>query len=160
MARLYPQWQVGDALWVRENVFAAPPNFGDADTNNTTDDKGQRRLVGYVASMDAEAQQCARDFGVKMTPSIHMPRWAARLILPVVDVRPQRLHEISEEDALAEGIEQFHDLFSGVPRKSGTQVFDTARAAFADLWAAVYGRASWDANPWVWAVTFRRGDDR
>lgn len=147
MARLYPQWQVGDALWVRETWRAEELPTGQDGVRFAADDA----FVGIANACKAadrwgEAYENGKH-GTNWRPSIFMPRWATRLILPVVDVRPQRLHEISEEDALAEGVERFDGPH-------------TARAAFADLWAAVYGRASWDANPWVWAVTFRRGDDR
>lgn len=162
MVRLYSPWCAGDHLWVRENAYIAPPDFGDADQCNATDKEGHRRLVGYSASMDGDSRRCAEDFGVKQTPSIHMPRWACRLILVVADVRPQQLHEITEEDALAEGIQIDRRntppfFLGGTHKVKGTpKVFYTARDAFDDLWADTYGQASWDANPWVWVVSFRR----
>lgn len=86
---------------------------------------------------------------------IHMPRWASRLTLEVTDVRVQRLQEISEADAVAEGIQPtgagrywipaFNDGF--VPRGN-------ARQAFRDLWDRLHGPDAWDANPWVCALTF------
>jgi hypothetical protein len=73
--------------------------FGDADLSTHTDDKGRRRMVGYVASMDHESLRCAEDYGIKQTPAVHMPRWAARILLDVVSVRVERLHAIDDADA-------------------------------------------------------------
>lgn len=154
-----PYGQPGDRLWVRENVYLAPPNFfGDADVTNAIDTEGRSRLVGYSASMDGDAQRTAKGYGVKQTPSIHMPRWACRLVLEVTDVRVERLHCITEEDALAEGIERDGRRFLGAVHKGRKtrDAFFTATGAFEDLWIATYGRESWDDNPWVWVVSFRR----
>jgi hypothetical protein len=86
-------------------------------------------------------------------PSIHMPRWASRITLEVTDVRVERLQDITEEDAKAEGAEA---------RAHG--VDDAAafglrhRVGFADLWESINGAGSWDANPWVWRIAFKRID--
>lgn len=140
-----PYGQVGDRLWVRESAYIAPPGFAD-DAGDALDEQGRRRVAGYAASMDAESVRCAGDFRVKCTPSIHMPRWASRIMLEVTDVRVQRLDAITDRDARAEGI-PYDDSWFGGP---------TERAVFRDLWREIYGHASWDANPFVWAVTFRR----
>ena len=149
---------IGGALWVRETWRAEELPTGQDGVRFAADDAFVR-IANTCKAADrwGEAYENGKH-GTNWRPSIFMPRWAARLILPVVDVRPQRLHDISEEDALAEGIERDGRWFLGSDhRVKGTpKVFNEARAAFADLWAAVYGRASWDANPWVWAVTFRR----
>lgn len=137
----------GDDLWVRESAYIAPPHFGDRNATDLIDDKGRPRVVGYAASMDADAVRCAHDYGVKLTPSIHMPRWASRLTLRVTSVRVERLHAITEDDARAEGVLTLE------PRTGAA----TARERFADLWSEVYGRAAWDANPWAWVVSFERG---
>lgn len=75
------------------------------------------------------------------TPSIHMPRWASRLTLEITDVRVERLQEISNDDALAEGI--------GAPLDQRYAAID----AFRPLWNSIYG--NWDTNPWVWVVEFK-----
>ena len=102
-------------------------------------------------------------------PSIHMPRWASRLTLEVTGVRVERLQDISEEDARAEGIEcrsvkcadgQERELWFGVPHAGSERPTD----AFADLWDSINNPRgycaedaphSWCANPWVVAVSFR-----
>lgn len=78
-------------------------------------------------------------------PSIHMPRWASRLTLEITGVRVERLQEISGDDCLAEGIE---------PQGIGSDM--AMRVAFQALWESINGPGSWDANPWVWIVEFRR----
>lgn len=153
MARLYAPWSVGDVLWVRENAYIAPPGFGDVDACNAVDSEGRRRFVGYAASMDGDSVRCAKDYGVKQTPSIHLPRWAARLFLRVTAIRCERIQDITEEDAVAEGTRE----------PSVAQVIGggdvTERRVFARLWSATYGASSWERNEWVWALTFERCAD-
>lgn len=87
-------------------------------------------------------------------PSIHMPRWASRITLQITDVRVERLNEISEADALAEGAPcggldddgRFYEVATG----------GTYRCGFGALWEHINGPGSWDANPWVWVVAFER----
>lgn len=84
---------------------------------------------------------------------IHMPRWASRILLEVTEIRAQRLQDISEEDAKAEGVtQQIDGWWSAGECQSG----NTARAGYRLLWNAIHGPGSWDANPWVWAVSFLR----
>ena len=127
---LCPYGVPGDRLWVRETHTLAEAVIGyDADGS-------PRRAPLYRAtSLIADAP------GVKWRSSIHMPRWACRLVLEVVDVRPERLCDISETDAQAEGLE--------------------SRAVFEVGWDRINGkRAPWASNPWVWVVTFRRTESR
>jgi len=155
----------GDDLWVRESAYIAPPHFGDRNATDLIDDKGRPRVVGYAASTDADAVRCAHYYGVKLTPSIHMPRWASRLTLRVTSVRVERLHAITEDDARCEGIRGY--TRGGTPRyapggRGGSEwpweeCQPTAREAFAKLWRGINGAESWEANPWVWVVSFERG---
>ncbi|MGL5526434.1 MAG: hypothetical protein ACRDCY_22140 [Aeromonas veronii] len=80
---------------------------------------------------------------VRWTPSIHMPRKAARILLDVSSVRVERLHAISEADARAEGVIAASGPFE-------------AQLAFHELWRSIYGRENWQANPWVWVVEFKQ----
>lgn len=85
-----------------------------------------------------------------------MPRWASRITLELTDVRVQRLQEISEEDALAEGV-QLHWRSVKHPIKGTLKCWPTARVAFEELWHSTHGKRSpWSSKPWVWALTFRR----
>jgi hypothetical protein len=80
-------------------------------------------------------------------PSIHMPRWASRITLEVESVRVERLNDCSAEDALAEGVSD---------RDPDTGAWQNPKEQYADLWESINGPGSWEANPWVWVVTFRR----
>lgn len=99
---------------------------------------------------------------LRLRPSIHMPRWASRLTLTVTDVRVQRLQDISEADAVAEGIERLHggyhdddDVYLNYLRKSdGFGGSGAGRASFRTLWNSLHGPEAWDANPWVVAYSF------
>ena len=147
-----PYGVVGDRLWVRESFMLV----GGGDPGiplyraNWREDARARGLENIPTD---EPKGC--------TPSIHMPRWAARIILEVTDVRVERLNDISEEDAMAEGIEWNPNLDPCGPckwrhyMKPNTGVFP-APASFESLWDSINGKGSWDANPWVWAVTFKR----
>ena len=134
-----PYGAPGDRLWVRETWWMHDnQNAFDAEDGNVTAPDGTRRLVGYAATMNYDSSRCASEFGCRKRPSIHMPRWASRLTLEVVAVRVERLQAISEEDVLAEGIER------------------PLRREYAELWESINGAGSWDANPFVWVVEFRR----
>lgn len=90
------------------------------------------------------------------SPSIHMPKGLSRIWLRVADVRVERVQEITEEDARAEGIQDGGCLVCGKPEPCGCKVpSPDARDAFCHLWQATYP-GSWDRNDWVWVYTFER----
>lgn len=133
--RLWPRTEVGDRLWVRE--IWRPVHSGDP-----------ARGAHYRA--DHPDDWCD---DTKWKPGIHMFRWASRLTLHVTEVRVQRLQEISAADAEAEGV------FRHVAEHSLDHIFRGERAAtavryYAELWERINGKGSWDANPWVVALTF------
>lgn len=162
----------GDQLWVKETAYIAPPYFGEPSDGNCVDDEGRKRVVGYVASMDADSVRCATDYGVKKSPSIHMPRWASRITLRVLSVRVERLQDITEADAIAEGIRAFTKdgkLMKYAPAyRHSSGELEAARGwtwqdmprsaveAYALLWDSINGDGAWAANPWVWRVEFQR----
>ncbi len=97
----------------------------------------------------------------KWRPSIFLPTWASRITLEITGVRVERLQDISEADAVAEGIERVNQL--GVLRCSGWKDYSGLRngfmsplASYRSLWESINGPGSWDVNPWVWVVEFRR----
>ncbi len=98
------------------------------------------------------------DAGCEFFPSIHMPRRFSRLTLVVTDVRVQRLQDVSEEDALAEGAyvaprsRRVADSYAAMAVAG--HWFASARTWYADLWDRINGPGAWDANPWVAAYTF------
>jgi hypothetical protein len=133
--------QPGDRLWVRETWRAF--NDGSLYEENCLQ-------VDYRAT----PASWAKDSKLPWKPSIHMPRWASRILLEIVSVRVERLQDISDQDAIAEGI-GLNASAAGVPMT--TPVGETMpRAMYRDLWESINGAGSWDANPWVWKVEFRR----
>jgi hypothetical protein len=86
-------------------------------------------------------------------PAIHMPHWASRLALRITDVRVQRLHDISDDDVAAEGIEPIGNGCGMVDREK-SRAYTTLHGAFATLWSDTYGIDSWNSNPVVWALSF------
>ncbi len=92
-------------------------------------------------------------------PAIHMPRWASRITLRITDVRVERLRDISDDDAEAEGIYfdkiGFTAGYLGIAGRN-QEWSATPGIAFANLWRAINGAESWAANPWVWAISFER----
>lgn len=88
------------------------------------------------------------DFGGPWKPSIHMRRRDSRILLEITAVRVERLHDITEDQALAEGV--------ALPPAKPSRTERMGRDAFTDLWCSINGAESWDANPWVWVVEFKR----
>lgn len=147
---LCPFGQVGDRLWVRE-TWADVNHDGHPAIAYRADD-GLRFIGeddGEVEDPNLEKYWFAQwyadlisDVEGNWRPSIHMPRWASRITLEITAMRVERLQDISEEDAIAEG---------------GTKHFNIDW--FGPLWASIYGVDSWNANPWVWVIEFRRVGD-
>lgn len=137
--RVYPRVQVGDFIWPRETFARAGDGYvyrADLTPEQLAEEKRIRRAAPKLASAH------------RWTPGIHMPRAASRISLEVTEVRAQRLHDISEDDARAEGVDP--------SEWAGGPAHEAPRAAFKELWIAINGRESWEANGWVWAYTFKR----
>lgn len=142
-----PLGEPGDLLWVRETHYLVRQQ-GKQD--------GAVIEIDYKADPNHEQRMCPQ----KWRPSIHMPRWASRITLEITGVRVERLQDISEADAVAEGIE-FDPGEGGVfhvSRVAGGCWSDSAVGSFGKLWKSINGDDSWDANPWVWVVEFKRSD--
>lgn len=138
-----PFGQVGDRLWVRE-TFQGPliPEDELSEYLGANPDKFQSpAYCEYAADGGAKPEYVDSDENTRYgwRPSIHMPRWASRITLEITAVRVERLQDISKADAIAEG---------------GTEHFNIDW--FGPLWASIYGVDSWNANPWVWVIEFRR----
>ena len=135
----------GDRLWVRESI-------------RFVDDGHTDYYWCYGADGVRIQTPCEGALKYKSYSSIHMPRWASRITLEVMDVRVQRLQEMSEEDARAEGVEPWA-FNSEQPMTSGELGADSPyRGGFACAWDDIYDarNLTWFANPWVWAITFRQ----
>ncbi len=151
MSPITVRYAPGDRLWVRE-AFALGFDLDDHDMPI-----GDEPKLFFAATYDGR-RWLDRDTDEwrdepRWTPSIHMPRWASRLTLAVTAVRVQRLQEISREDAIAEGCES-PLIGSEAPRPGPGVYLADERTSFAQLWNRLKGPGSWDANPWVVAITF------
>jgi hypothetical protein len=140
VVRLYPRTEKGSRLWVRETwqaIQRGPPD--DIGIYPVDVPINGMELVYRATDDDGLSEQ-----GFRWRPSIHMPRWASRLTLEVLDVRVERLQEITVDDMLAEGI-RVSD-----PRAS------YVRAHFMDPWDSLNAKRGygWEENPWVWVITF------
>jgi hypothetical protein len=140
----------GMRLWVREACRAEDTPTGIDGVRYAADD-AWRVIENTPEASDAwvklyHYRGWGKDGIGKPVPSIHMPRWASRITLEVTAVRVQRLQEISEGDAEAEGCNFFGDQTLAYKGK------------FAALWGEIHGPGAWDLNPWVVAITFERVD--
>lgn len=161
-----PYGRAGDRLWVRE------PWRSTADLDNYSGNEMADRCLdaGYHtpwAPIQYEADGARRDWQHTSMPLYvgppqpgryrhgrFMPRWASRIELEVTRVRVERLQAINHMDALAEGVglnASAADVPMTVPAGESLP-----RAMFRALWEQINGAGTWEANPWVWAVEFRR----
>lgn len=160
-----PYGQPGDRLWVREAWCPIPPQ--DPNYNG-----GRPIAIDYAASHGRESHQwrVMDDLGTRRwKPSIHMPRWASRILLEITAVRVELLQDISDNDIEAEGTAQWvkdggkvmcpPPGFDGWwPDEDGNFYVKPNRVAFCSLWESVNGLRAWDANPWVWVIDFKRAE--
>lgn len=141
---LCPYGRRGDRLWVRETFCYY---------HSIKDEHGNQKIA-YRADIDPKYH---KNFTWK--PSIHMPRKASRIFLEVTDIRIERLQDISEEDAIAEGIEknpvQF-DTWLDYPAGSSAAGWRNPKHSFQSLWQSINGNDSWELNPWVWVIEFKQ----
>jgi hypothetical protein len=164
--------EIGDRLWVREKW-----RIGAWDENRPAFaidycDGPRREWIDVPAPMVDDGElfdrlwQQSTDDAIKVfgdqdryewepgkspcrwRPSIHMPRWASRILLEITDVRIQRLQDITEKDAEAEGVKNSLHLHGG----------RFAVENFAHLWEILHGDDSWHKNPFVWVISFKRID--
>jgi len=136
------RYEPGDRLWVRESHYVW--------SAGNQDGSGQR--IDYMAT--EPDSPCGG-----WTPSIHMPRWASRLTLIITSVKVERLQDISEQDAIAEGIERAGDIagqlgWKHYPDGSPAGGWLDPRESFRSLWNSINGTGAWDTDPWVVALSF------
>ena len=144
-----PYGQAGDQLWVRE-AFSGPHCMDASDGCKAVPPSkwGDCSRIWYWADGNPTEGDWTRP-----RPSIHMPRWTSRILLEVTAVRVERLNDISQRDAIAEGAPPSHPSIDRVSSEFGYQ--DFSRSWFGQLWESINGPGSWAANPWVWAISFR-----
>lgn len=151
-------YQVGDILWVRET-------WCDATTDLDVDSNFELGDCKYIFKADDNGRmQPIIELDVKRwRPSIHMPKEAARIFLEVTCVRAERLKDITEDGAKAEGIREYTkdgELFKYAVNEDQYRWSVMPRSpieAFKDLWNTCYNWPKcWEYNPWVWVIEFRR----
>lgn len=146
-----PYGKIGDSLWVRETWRNYPMAGND----------GAAGLV-YRATSDVLPEG-------QWKPSIFMPRWASRITLEVTEVRVEQLKGISFKDCVSEGIEcipvaeasfGFRDYakerLACFSVDDANSIAEAATASYRSLWESINGEGSWDENPWVWVISFKR----
>lgn len=152
-----PYGRPGDLLWVKEAHYL----FGHwiADGVTKTGKPKQRFIADQARGVlfkepkrlerkYAEIERCRR--GWYKRSSLFMPRWASRLILEITDIRAERLQDIGDSDILAEGTPDLRTPENGW----------SMRDCFHYLWDSINSERgySWDSNPWVWSIRFKRVD--
>ncbi|MBX9496086.1 hypothetical protein J8Z86_08350 [Yersinia enterocolitica] len=164
---LCPLGQPGDQLWVRETFALLGNEDGVCVDWQDNMVKGDEQAAARIYK--ASCEQKHGDYGLysipdsaywkpdttnmkyegTWRPSIHMPRWASRINLLITGVRVERLNDISDVDARAEGCAY---------GKGNGEIYLAVRPEnhFPTLWASIYGEESWQANPWVWVINFER----
>lgn len=144
-----PYGQPGDTLWVRECI--SKPTQWDVEG---------KVFTGFYRASEPERQ-------VRWQPSIHMPRWASRITLEITGIRVERLQDIAEADAKAEGIEETatgwksYEIIHAGPHKGMPHPHShvdnrSPITSYRELWESINGAGSWDENPFVWVVEFRK----
>lgn len=162
-AKEWPQYcpygKPGDRLWVRETWSKAKsPMSSEVFYRADGEPKGKQYPLSFV---ERES---------RWRPSIHMPRWASRILLEVTNVRVERLHDISEEDAIAEGLKAItkdgKTIKYGIPDRDGYPSNDkhgwnwcdwnvSPVLAYKRTWELINGQGSWDSNPFCWVIEFK-----
>jgi hypothetical protein len=163
-----PYGQAGDRLWVKETFFIDHFDYlGKLSDRAPLEGRDKEMMVYYAAEGDVcdQIPECdCSDGPPKLHPSIFMPRWASRITLEILKVRAERLQDISDADCLAEGILTSKDHgMSGRGFRNYHQPDDAFNAysfsepwnSYRTLWETINGKASWEANPWVWVIEFK-----
>ncbi|MHA6574521.1 hypothetical protein [Pseudomonas yamanorum] len=170
-----PYGSAGDRLWVRETFI----DLRGTGVEHRPEPDGPLQRYAYAADCrpGSHSDEARKDFGLKYKPSIHMPRAACRILLEITVVRVERLQDISEAQCIAEGIhpvpkthEHSHQFWRDYHLSGdGTFCVRTPKESFESLWCHVAGGSfpkgaaayeasphSWNANPWVWVVEYKR----
>lgn len=158
-----PYGEVGDRIWVRETYQGPLFDYEHMESYLEDSSKFEKpEFCVYRADGNPAPEFYDADDNLHCgwRPSIHMPRWASRILLEITNVRVERLNSISEQDALSEGIdrerlEESQDNYDCIADHNMTGR-PTATGAFKYLWESIYGEENWQANPWVWVIEFKR----
>ena len=168
-----PYGKQGDQLWVRE-TWQGPLFYDEIPEDWNSDKYKTPEYCHYKATGDScDFTDSDDNFVERWQPSIHMPRWASRILLEVTNVRVERLNDISEYDAVYEGLKAItkdcQTIKYGIPDIDGYPGSDNIGwnwcdwdvspvLAYKSLWESINGQGSWDLNPWVWVIEFKRAN--
>ncbi len=148
-----PYGQVGDRLWVREawqEKAWTLTELNRASFLNAPMKPKETYLNNPIYAIHRGGYNNAIGDPGRWFPSIHMPRWACRTVLEITELRVERLQEISEEDAKAEG------CYAGQYEYENAEGTLTAKESYKWLWESINGHGSWERNDWVWVLTFTK----
>jgi hypothetical protein len=166
-----PYGKIGDILWVKETFYA----YGHW-TTITENGKSRKKfhdltkdnnyLHQYFAEWQPKKQAKFGELGWHKRPALFMPKIAARLFLMITDIRVERVQDITNEQAIKEGIEVLSNEKLQIPKlvvaykdyMNDTNYFQRPDYSFRSLWVSINGHESWEANPYVWVVQFLRVD--
>ncbi len=157
-----PYGQVGSKLWIRETIAEWQGTIESVKNGDLDEAAALDYIVYKAGAKDWAGILKDKSYGHpwNVRPSIHMPRWASRITLEIKELRVERLQDITEEDAKAEGIESsklgtdYWNFFDG------KGWWNSAITAFSYLWDSLNAKRGqgWEKNPWIWCISFRRVD--
>lgn len=159
-----PYGNIGDVIWVRENFYQLGHWIQEGKTKSGADAWAfipyPNSEIFYEDNKPAKflkARSKASPEIVKMYKrnSLFMPLSTCRLFLEITDIRPEQLQDITEEDAIAEGVEKVSDCYKNYWH-SIAGVTHMATRSFFSLWISINGEESYDSNPWVWRIQFKQ----
>ena len=150
-----PYGQVGDRLWVKETFSTDFKNYYPHDPIWYRTDDDRASLIEHRNGVQGIWSPESKQFvPFKWKPSIFMRRAFSRLTLEITKIRVERLRDISEEDAIAEGVQPLSHGFKNY-LVADLQCGD-ARMSYMSLWESINGEGSWAKNPWVWVIEFKK----
>jgi len=141
-----PYGKTGDVLWVRESFTILEPEHCEGMSERFYYKAGH-----HESNEEWRLEEIENGYPYKWKPSIHMPKSACRIWLEITNIRVERLQVISGKDILSEGIDNGKSNPSMGKRWEAMQLI-----AFMSLWSKINGPASWNANPWIWVIEFKR----
>lgn len=160
----------GDRLWVRESIYIDHFDYvkGPLPKEKPSLDDGMLIYRGEGTCCEQFGECDCGGAGAPWRPSLYMPRWACRTVLEITEVRVERLQEISEEDAIAEGVtclggvngtydrDDFSGCWTNYSNTETAAYWNSPIDSYHSLWDSINGVGSWALNPWVWVIEFRR----
>ena len=156
-----PYGKPGDLLWVRETWRKVEQTISIPTPSNSLDHPLTGSYIDYKANWSKGITSHPKNKGI-WKPSIHMPKTAARIWLMVEEIGMERVHDISKEDAIAEGVRYIQSenifnkgYFNYLRQDLDEPNFNSPISSFNSLWVLINGEASFEANPWVWVVKYR-----